>query len=316
MNAPQENDFSSHRSGLREERSYLPVLLAGLATTALTLLGVYLLDTKADDFNIMGLYANYVIPAGAIIVGLAAASGYGLTSWFTGVRITRYLLWIVVLLQFAAYFAAQYIEFANLHLVHRATGEPVGFFEYYDAAARTFAWRQHDGTMGQPLGAWGYFFRGLEVLGFVLGGLIVPLVLRKAPYCPDCQLYMKTRQLGLVPASVPARKVKKSDEAGKAAYEAEQQKAFDGGKQTVEAIQQFAAGNNTAEFRTKVDALQLEKKQAGKLPSRFSLSLIHCKRCYGGRLVTKLLIGQGKQMKRTDFASADLHSEFVRSVVQ
>ena len=53
--------------------------------------------------------------------------------------------------------------------------------------ARSYAWKQSNGSMGQPLGAWGYFFRGLEVLGFVAGGLIVPLALRKAPYCPACQ---------------------------------------------------------------------------------------------------------------------------------
>lgn len=314
---------SSHESGpapapigLREERPYLPVLLSGLGTTALTLLGIYLLDTKASDFHIMGWYANYVIPAGAIIVGIAASSGYGLASWFSGVKITRKLLWTVLALQFAAYFAAQYIEFINLHLVYRASGQPVGFFTYYDAVARSFAWKQSNGSMGEPLGVWGYFFRGLEVVGFVAGGLIVPLALLKAPYCPDCQRYMKTRQLAFVPASVPNRKVKKSDVAGKAAFEAEQQQALEGGKQIVAAIQQCVAGNNAAEFRKKVAELQTRKKRTIMLPVRFSLQMIHCKRCYSGRLIAKMLIGQGKRLKHSEFASTDLHSELVREIAQ
>ncbi len=315
MDNPYESGSAPAPMGLREERSYLPVIISGLASTALTLLGVYALDTSAADFNIMGWYANYVIPVGAIIVGLAAASGYGLASWFSGVKITRHLLWMVLVLQLAAYFGAQYIEFKNLHLVHRATGEPVGFFEYYDMAARSFAWKQSDGSMGEPMGAWGYFFRGLEVLGFAAGGLIVPLLLRKAPYCPECQLYMKTRQLALVPASVPVRKVKKSDLAGTAAYQAEQQQAFDGGKQTVAALQQFAAGNNPAEFQKRVGELLSGKKQAARLPQRLNLQLVHCKRCFSGRLVAQLWVGQGKQMKRTEFARADLNPEFIRSVV-
>jgi hypothetical protein len=316
MNTSQENGFPPSLTGLHEERSYLPVLISGLATTVLALLGIYALDVNVKDFNIMGWYANYVIPAGAIIVGIVAASGYGLASWFSGIKITSRLLWTVLALQLFAYFAAQYIEFHNLHLIHREDGRSVGFLEYYDAVARSFAWRQSDGSVGEPLGAWGYFFRGLEVLGFVGGGLIVPLVLRKAPYCPECQRYMKTRQLGLVPASVPAKKVKKSDLAGKAAYEAEQQQSLDGGKQTVAAIQQFASGNQTAEFRTKLEELQLGKKQAARLPIRFNLELVHCKRCFGGRLVAKMLTGQGKQLKKTDFASTDLRPEFVRSMVQ
>jgi hypothetical protein len=314
MSMTQESNLSSAPGGIREERSYTMVLICGLATTALTLLGVYLLDRYADDFHIMGWYANYVIPAGAIIVGIAAASGYGLASWFSGIKITSKLLWMVLALQFLAYFAAQYIEFNNLHLVYQKTGRPVGFFTYYDFTARSFAWKQSDGKMGDPLGAWGYFFRGLEVIGFAGAGLIVPLALRKAPYCPACQRYMKTRQLALVPASVKVKKLKKSDEAGKAALEAEQQQAFDGGKQTVAALQQFATSNSTAEFRTKLEELQLGKKLAGKLQGRFSVSLVHCKRCYSGQLVAKLLLGQGQHVKTSEIGRTELHPEFVRSV--
>jgi len=311
----QESNPSSVPDGPREDQFFSLVLIFGLITTSLALTGIYLLDRSGADFHIMGLYADYVIPAGAIIVGIAASSGYGMASWFSGIKITRNLLWMVVVLQLLAYFAAQYIEFNSLHLLHR-DGSAVGFFEYYDLVARSFAWKQSNGSMGQPLGAWGYFFRGLEVLGFVAGGLIVPLALCKAPYCPACQLYMKTRQLGLVPASVPVKKVKKSDEAGKAAYEAERHLALDNGKQTLTTFQQLATSNNTAEFRKKVEELQSGKKQAGKLPGRFSLQLVHCKRCYSGQLIAKLLLGQGKQMKQSEYSRTDLHSEFVRSVAQ
>ena len=39
-------------------QSPLPVLLAGLLTTALTLAGVWWLGRNSRDFNIMGWYAN------------------------------------------------------------------------------------------------------------------------------------------------------------------------------------------------------------------------------------------------------------------
>lgn len=316
MNPIPEADHPIIPGGPREERSTSLVLISGLATTALTLLGVFLLEKNTDDFHIMGWYANYVLPVGALIVGVAASSGYGLASWFSGIKITRKLLWTVVILQFLAYFAAQYIEFQGLHLIHRSSGRPVSFLEYYDFAARSFAWKQHDGSPGEPLGAWGYCFRALEVAGFVLGGLIVPLVLCKAPYCPQCQLYMKTRQLGLIPASVPAKKIKKSDAAGQAAYETEQQQAFDLGKKTAETFQQLATGNNMAEFRKELDKLEPGKKAAAKLPIRFNLQLVHCKRCCSGQLVTKLLLGQGQNLKQNDFARAEMHSESVRSIMQ
>jgi hypothetical protein len=315
MNTTQEANPMSAPVGPREEQSYLLVLISGLATTALTLVGVYVLDANTD-FHIMGWYANYILPIGAVIVGVAASSGYGLASWFSGIKITRSLLWIVLVLQLAAYFATQYIGFKSLHLVHRKNGTPVGFVEYFDATARSFAWKQDNGSAGAPLGVWGYAFRGLEIIGFAAGGLIVPALLRKKPYCQACQRYMRIRQLGLVPTSVPVKKVKKSDAVGLAAYEAEQQQAFDRGKQTVEALQQHAAGAKVADFQKILAELSPGKKQTAKLPGRFSLQLVHCNRCYASQFVVKQLLGQGKHLKQTDFSSTELHSEFARSVCQ
>ena len=314
MNSTSESTPASGSFAPHVEQSNLPVLLFGLATTALTLLGVYALDTNTD-FHVMGWYANYILPIGAVLVGVAASSGYGLASWFSGIKITRSLVWIILALQLAAYFGAQYIEFKSLHLVYRKDGTPIGFMKYYDAGARSFAWKQSDGTMGRPLGAWGYAFRGLEILGFAAGGLIVPLALRKKPYCQACQRYMRTRHLGLVAASVPVKKVKKSDAAGLAAYQAGQQQATDRGKQIVDTLQQHASGGKVAEFQKILAELVPGKKEAARLPGRFSLQLHFCNRCYAGRFVVKLLLGQGKQLKQTEVGSTDVNPEFARSLV-
>jgi hypothetical protein len=49
----------------------------------------------------------------------------------------------------------------------------------------------------------------------------------KAAYCDLCQVYMKTRHLAEIPATVKPRKVKKSDAEGQAVYAQEQQDAFE-----------------------------------------------------------------------------------------
>ncbi|HEX4342483.1 MAG TPA: hypothetical protein VH255_03780 [Verrucomicrobiae bacterium] len=314
MNPPETGPAPAAPFGLQPERSNSLVLISGIATTVITLLVVYLLDHSGADINIMGLYADYVIPAGTILVGIAASSGYGLASWVSGIKITKRLLWTVLCLQLIAYFVAEYIQFSNLHLIYAKTGQPVGFFTWFDATARAFAWKQDNGSMGEPLGAFGYFFVSLGIAGFVGGSLIVPLAMRKAPYCASCQRYMKTRSLGLVPASVKAKKVKKSDLATTAAYEAEHQQALDGGKQTVAALQKFAADNSSAEFRNKLDELHPNKGKTSRLPVRMLLQLVHCKRCCNGQLVTKQITGQGKRIKTTEIVRSELHPEFVRSV--
>jgi len=314
MNPPEAGQSPTASFGLQPERSNSLVLISGIATTVITLLVVYLLDHSGADINIMGLYADYVIPAGTILVGIAASSGYGLASWVSGIKITKRLLWTVLCLQLVAYFVAEYIQFSNLHLIYEETGKPVGFFTWFDATARAFAWKQQNGSMGEPLGAFGYFFVSLGIAGFVGGSLIVPLAMRKAPYCASCQRYMKTRSLGLIPASVKAKKVKKSDLAATAAYEAEQQQAYDAGKEKVAALQKFAAANSSVEFRAKLDELRPGKGKTARLPIRMLLQLVHCKHCCHGQLVTKQMTGQGKQIKTIEIARNELHPEFVRSV--
>jgi hypothetical protein len=289
------------------------VLQAGAASTAVTLFLVYLLD-KYGHQNIMGWTADYVIPAGAILVGAVASSGYGLASWFGGLKIQKKLMYTIIGLQIAAYFAAKYLEFQNLGpLTHRATGLPVGFFEYFHYTAVNLAFEDH-GKIGAALGYWGYGVRALEIAGFAVGSLLVPGILWQTPYCDTCQMYKKTRSLALFPASVPVKKIKKNDAEGLAAYQKEQSEMFEKSKAHVEFLAKCAAENNPDGFHTYVNAAAQHKKETGKLPGRVEVSLIHCKSCSAGHLNIGLLTGHGKQQKRHPWPSVELKPEFVAAI--
>lgn len=289
-----------------------PVILAGAVSTAAALIGVYLLDARAD-FNIMGWHWNYVIPAGAIIVGLVASSGYGLASYFTGLKIRKGLLWTILLLQLGAYFAAQYVVFAGQGpLVLRGTNHQVTFPEYFDLVARNFAWKdEHSDKPGEALGAAGYFFVLLEIAGFVGGSLIVPGVLMKHPYCELCQIYMKRKLLATIPASVKARKVKKKDQTATAAYTAEQQAAFEQGTAQVNELSRLAGAGDVDGFRRNLESLTSSRKAAAKLPARMTVSLVRCRGCNSGHLDAILVTGQGNQIKHKALGRFDLSPDFV-----
>jgi hypothetical protein len=289
------------------------VLLSGLATTALTLVGVYLLSTNVKDFNIMGWYAGYVIPIGPLIVGFAAASGYGIASWVTGQKITRSLLWTVLVLQVVAYFAGQYIEFHSLGLQSN-DGTRVSFLTYFDFATRAISWKQEDGSAGSPLGLWGYGLRLLEIAGFCYGSLAVPLMLRAVPYCEGCQSYMKSKEAALLPASVPARRVKKSDATAQAAYDIERQEAWKRGGVLTAAITARAAAGDVDAYRALLAQHAPQKQQIEKLPVRIVLSVVRCPKCYGGFLKTTTRTGHGKQMKHEEIGRQELSPTFVRIV--
>jgi hypothetical protein len=274
--------------------SYRVVLGAGLATTALVLFGVHVLNQVTDDFQIMGFYVEYVIPLGALIVGLLAATGYGAASWLAGVRMSKWLIWAVVLLQVGAYFAAQYIEFRSLGLVYE-NGEPVGFFEYFDHVTRQFAWVE-DGKAGEPFGVWGYAMRALEIGGFAFGGLIVPLVLLGRPYCEACSAYYRQKRLALLPAGVEPRKVKKLSEEARKEYEASEERARERGLAMLEKLFAEAEQGNAEGCKALLAEHEGDQKAIGKLTGRIAVDAYRCPRCCGGFLRAAALVGQGDKV--------------------
>jgi hypothetical protein len=304
----------------RRQKPYFAVLICGLATTAATLAGVYWLGKHTDDFHIMGWYANYVLPVGAIIVGVAAASGYGIASWVSGTRISKGLLLAVLILQASAYVTAEYVEYRDVIEGLKQRGLIVApapsFPEYYDLKARSFTWKDKGAgnKPGQPLGGWGYVFVLLGTAGFVLSGLIAPLILYAAPYCDGCQRYMKTTLLGVLPASLPAKKIAKKDREAQQAYAKEQQQAAANAEQAVARIRALSAEGQA-------DAVKKELLSAGtrkaneKLLNRIRVSLIWCKGCQAGRITMTLASGQGTHLKITKLTEDAVPATLVGQMV-
>jgi hypothetical protein len=301
---------------------YLVVLQCGIFTSVVALAGVYWLDKNATDFHIMGWYANYVIPAGALIVGIVAGSGYGIASWLTGVRISRMLLLTVLLLQTAAYIGAEYVEYRDVLGQFQPRGKALApapklpsFLEYYDLKARSFAWaKDHGNGAGEPLGGWGYFFVLLGAAGFILGGLIAPAVLFAVPYCDGCQRYMTRKVLGVLPAAVPVQKISRKDPAGQAAHAREQEEAAARANQAVAHLREAMATGNAEAFTQELAAAG-SAKQNNKLPRRVTVSLAWCKSCDGGRITLTVVSGFGNQMTQQPLGEVKVPPEFVRPVV-
>jgi hypothetical protein len=305
----------------RSDKPYFAVLMSGLLTSAVTLAGVYWLGRNTDDFYIMGWYANYVIPAGAMIVGIAAASGYAVASWLTGTRISRGLLLAVLLLQTGAYVTAEYVEYRDVMDGLRQRGLMIGpepsFPQYYDFKARSFAWKKQGpgNQQGQPLGGWGYAFVLLGAAGFILSGLIAPAVLYAVPYCERCQRYMKRKLLGVLPASVPGKKIAKSDQAAQEAHAKEQEEA---GVKADEALARLRAA--IAEGRT--DTVKQELLAAGaikaneKLPTRVRVSLVWCKGCQEGRIIMALVSADGQALREVKLAEHPVPTTFVCGMLE
>src|SRR5262245_46137675 len=146
-------------SSLETASSRAPLVLAvGTLTTALALVAVYLLAQAGT--NVMGWYADYILPVGAILVGLVGSSGFALASWKSHCKVTGTLIAEIALVLLGGYIAAEYIAYG---LVMKKMGieAPIGFFRYFDLVTRTIAFEDH-GKPGSPLGMLGYGIRTLE----------------------------------------------------------------------------------------------------------------------------------------------------------
>jgi hypothetical protein len=284
------------------------VLVAGAITSALALAGVWALSAFADE-NVMGWYANYVLPAGAILVGLVASSGFGLGSYLGGAKITGGLLVAVAALLLLAYWGAQLIDFRLLYPdgAFLEDGTEVGLLAYYDAVTRTFAWEAH-GRQGAALGAWGYALRVGEVVGFTGGGLIVPVLMRTVPYCAACRVYMRRPLVAVLPAGVAPRRFSKKQTAEREALETRAGEELAKAQANLERL--FAAGRagDDAAFRTIVaEAGPLTSRRAAeKLGVRIHVRAVHCRRCGAGELAASLAVGQGRELRITPLASQPL----------
>ncbi|MES2645158.1 MAG: hypothetical protein V4850_37065 [Myxococcota bacterium] len=292
-------------------RSIVVVLGSGLLTTFLTLLFVQWLGTQGT--YPMGWYVNFIIPAGALIVGFAATSGYALGSWFGGCKLTGRVAAIVAALSFGAYLAAQFLDYLVQIDAVGLTPADIGFLAYFDEVTRAFVWEER-GEVGEPLGWVGYLLRLGEVVGFVGGGALIPLILRQSPYCEPCARYYRGHALGVLPAGLKARGMLSG--ISKEDWAQQHEAAFQRGLKWLSVL---AAAGEVGDHETWRNIVQESKDAPGgdkpnKLDSRIVLRLHACPQCDEGFVRATLMSGQGRSIQQQVVLNQGVPMEMVREL--
>lgn len=305
----------SHKHPSTSVASEILVIAGGILTTVLSLGGVYWLANHVEDYQIMGWYILYLLPAGAMIAGMAAGSGYGITSWVTGKKVGGGLIAAILVVQVAGYCAAQWIEFKSYDLVYES-GETVDFLDYYDATTQSMAFTErYSDTPSEPLGVVGYLFRFLELVAFALGGLLIPILLRSKPYCEVCYSYMKTRSIGLIPAAVTKRKALRKVVGEQKTHKEEMEEAFQNGLAESEGLAQAAQSNDSAGIREVLIRNLGSKKETGKLFHRIQIELSHCPKCSSGQLSCYMQSGHGKNIDKQEIFAKAVSAGVVKELI-
>jgi hypothetical protein len=286
-NSVLETRYTSPLDALR----WLLALSGGAMTTALALaLECWIESSSHSELTIIGLYAWGIVPIGAFLLGIGAAAGYWAGARWTGTRMTKKFVVVVVAIAIAAHFTMHYIEFRAAEPL--AAGGPGAirlFLEYYDRTTRSIQFQSfhvhlRNPSAGEGMGLFGYVFRAMEIAVFAFGALITPLMLREVKYCNQCKRYQSRRRLASV--SGVSDQVLSSLSASARSGDAEPIRRFIG--------------------RAKVN---------GNLVNRYDVILSRCSECGQGVFQVDKIYRSGRDStRRVELASIPVDSEFVRSI--
>ncbi len=180
----------------------LIVLLAGVASSALVM---WIVSMLADaDINIMGWYYFYLVPVGALVVGVFSGAGYAIASRKVNMTLTPGFVTGMVFISLLDYLANQYVTYSSqvesLHLPSRFS-----FFDYLRMICENMTFNRGDGApRGNPIGMVCYLFKGLEVLGYVAGSTLPAKMAFESvvttPDCLKCRQYYVAKRFGYLNA--------------------------------------------------------------------------------------------------------------------
>jgi hypothetical protein len=180
------------RTAIKEFAHDLIITASGAATSIITALVLFLIE-RTFQVSIYTWMVWFVFPVGALLAGFAASGGYYLGARYFGYRPTRQILLNMVAVSVGAFFLVHWLGFRFMEVDGRPISEQVSFWVYLDFLFRhqsvQFSWGAADAASTGELGAWGYLYALLQVVGFALGGVAVFRWLSLLPYCESCSRY-------------------------------------------------------------------------------------------------------------------------------
>ncbi|MGX5831243.1 hypothetical protein [Mesorhizobium sp. 43Arga] len=169
------------------------VVVSGLITFGLVVLAVIVIN-HITGFNVFSFSFWVVIPAGAVLTGVAAASGYYFGSLFFHTRPTWFLLVQILIVTAAAQLVIYYGEYRSLVFDDGTmASDVIGFRDYLDTYLRSMHFKAgHGGHIDTgEVGDFGYWLAVIDFIGFILGGLFVFFMLQTYPTCWKCTRYLR-----------------------------------------------------------------------------------------------------------------------------
>jgi hypothetical protein len=258
----------------------LLVYLSGVGTSGLVLWLVEIINNLGE--NIMGWYANGIIPAGALLVGIASGVGYAIAARVLNVKLSKLFVLGMITTGLFDYVAAQWVTYSNVIERNHISPDSYSFLNYIRDICENMSFRSSGSNeKGTPLGAFGYVYKVLEMLGFSFGCMLPCVVLRGMPYCLGCQRYLKRHAVSNLYSPVLAAAIK---ELPRRERPAAVQAAVDAVSGRALAVLQKVASLSLDETLAALGSASEEPVK--KTAASASLRLLKCPQCDGHYITT------------------------------
>ena len=170
----------------------LVITACGAVTSAITAVLLYWIE---EAFHVsIYTWTRWFFPGGALIAGFVASGGYYFGARYFAYRPTRQVLLHMIGVSVGTFFLVHWLRFMFLNVGGELVSARMSFSTYLDFLFRHqslvfFDGASSLGTAGE-IGALGYLYALLQVVGFAIGGVSVFHWLSRLPYCEKCSRYL------------------------------------------------------------------------------------------------------------------------------
>jgi hypothetical protein len=185
------------------------ILLIAMAITCVLAAVANVIVTRMIGLNIFTFKLWFIVPAGAIGVGMLGASGAILAARYFNIQPTIIDAMLMVVVAAATMVLIYYLDYATFVLDDgRSATDLVDFATYLDLILTKTHMRVGRGGIDTgEVGQMGYYLAGVEFFGFLIGGAATFFFIKGLWRCADCGSYLrklktkKTKELTFEEAS-------------------------------------------------------------------------------------------------------------------
>lgn len=165
--------------------------VCGIVTSIVTAVIVVLVE-QYFEFSLFTLSFWVIIPAGALVTGAAAASGYYFGAKWSNTRPNRFHLANMSLIGLGTFFLIYWLQYLSFEVDGKSLSEyGMSFLTFLQISLTKAEYSLAHSSKGFEVGAFGYVLAALQLLGFLAGGAVLYFALLAAPFCSGCEKYLK-----------------------------------------------------------------------------------------------------------------------------